>query len=87
MMEVMMKKEIEQCCSHNLCDLINQHPGDLTDECINQILEKTISADMIFVTRTLNKHALLRKAHMSMVWEKCQRGYKNELEALEEAVH
>ncbi|MBP3284191.1 MAG: hypothetical protein J6M02_01685 [Clostridia bacterium] len=82
MKELTLREKIENCCSHNLCALITQYRTELTMEDVQRILEKAIAMDMIFVVRRLNKYALLRKEHMKIVWRKCPRGYKAELEGI-----
>jgi len=77
-----MVEKIDACYSQELCGFITEHKNELTQECIERILKKAISMDMIFVVRRLRKYGLLRNAHMAIVREKCPWGYSMEIDQM-----
>jgi len=87
MNEVMLNEKIANCASQDLPALISEHRTELTNAHIVQILEKVISAYVIFVIRRLDKHALLRKEHVALALKKCPEGHRGEMEALMESAY
>ena len=87
MNEIMLTETIANCSSQNLSALINEHRTELTEAHIVQILEKVISAYVVFVVRTLDKHTLLRKEHVRFALKKCPYGHQAELECLLERAY
>jgi len=80
--EMTMLEKVECCYSHELCGFITEHRDELTQECVDRILQKAISADMIFIVRRLRKYGFLKKEHMSLILKKCPFGHHAELEQM-----
>jgi len=82
MNEMILNEKIANCASQDMAALITEYRSELTNAQIVQILEKVISAYVIFVVRRLDKHALLRKEYAEIAMKKCPEGHQAEMERI-----
>lgn len=82
MEEKTLNEMIENCASEDFALLITDCRSVLTEKQVKRILERVISAYVIYVVRRLNKYDLLRREHNEIVMRKCPTGYQHEVEMI-----
>lgn len=82
MEEKTLNEMIENCASEDFALLITNYRSVLTNEQVERILERVISAYVIYVVRKLNKYDLLIRKHNEIVMKKCPIGHQHEVEMI-----